>query len=181
MIYYILLTLLVLLFANVPVASAQDSSARAQDLATQLDKTKYKKKDKGDLHVELYVDVKNAPVLKKNATDYSGIYASEDDSYELELKVAADGFVTGSGHDVRGVHGKRLNFTLRDARVDGSLLTCTKIFDDGTTEPFEAVFVDRNVRTGKSAESALTSDLAFGIGFIQKGEEWTSRVFLKKN
>ena len=180
MFYYILLTLLVMLFANVPVASAQDSSARAQDLAAQLDKTKYKKKDKGNVHIELYVDVKNSPVLRKNAAEYSGTYSCDDDSYELELKAAADGSAIASGHDMRSFNGKRSKFTLRDARIDGSVLTGTKVFDDGTTEPFEAVFVDQNVRTGKNAESVLTSDLAFGLAFIQKGDEWTSRVFLKK-
>ena len=160
---------------------AQDAGARAQTLAAALDKNKYKKKEKHNVLIESYVDIKNEPVVKGNPADYSGTYSADD--YKLELKVAANGSAEGSGYDLRRAEGDRwpnMKFALRGARVEGALLTGTKVFENGQTEAFEAVFANRTVSSGKNAETINSRNTSFGIGFIQVNKDWTSRAFLEK-
>ena len=38
---------------------SQDAGARAQTLAAALDKNKYKKKEKHNIKIEIYIDIKN--------------------------------------------------------------------------------------------------------------------------
>jgi hypothetical protein len=160
---------------------AQDAGARAQTLAAALDKNKYKKKEKHNISIETYVDIKNEPVVKGNPADYSGRYSADD--YKLELKVDANGSAEGSGYDLRNAEGDRwpkMKFALRDARVEGALLTGTKVFENGQTEAFEAVFANRTVTSGKNAETINSRNTSFGIGFIQANKDWTNRAFLEK-
>jgi hypothetical protein len=162
---------------------AQDVSQRTRDLVAALDKTKYKKKEKRNISIEVYVDIKNEPALK-SPTEYSGLYESEDHSYQLNLSVSANGAAAGSGYDTANFdNGQKVNFTLKDARVEGALLTATKIFDNGTSERFEAAFVNRTVSAGQNPNSISTHDTSYGLGFIQGGTDknanWTNRVFLE--
>lgn len=156
----------------------------AAGMAGALDKTKHKKKEKSKNGVgissETYIEIKNEPVLKQPA-EYSGRYADEGSGYSLDLRVASDGSAEGSGIDTLGEDtnsGKR-EFTLRNARVQGAVLTAEKVFADGRAEPLEAVFVNRTTLEGKNPNSIETRETAFGLGFVQKYSGWTSRVFLK--
>jgi len=171
--------LLVSFMIGVVAINAQDAGAQANALISQLDKVKEKRKEKKDLVIETYLEIKNTAATRKPA-ELSGRYAEENGSYSLDLQVSGDGTATGSGTDTLGVEARIAGFKLRDARVQGSLLTGTKVYDDGRTEPFEAAFVNRTVREGKTSADAAVTSTAFGIGFIQKAQNWTSRVFLEK-
>lgn len=161
------------------MVAGQDAGTRARDLAAALDKTKYKKKEKHDIKVEIYVEIKNVPVSKSDLTWYSGTYECGEGSFGLELRVGSNGDVTATGWDGEGREGRR-NFTIRDGRIDGALLRGTRVFGDGRTEPFEAVFVNRTARVGKNVDSIETVDTAFGLGFFQENGGWSSRVFLER-
>jgi hypothetical protein len=63
---------------------------RTKELVSSLDKTKYKKKEKKDIKVEIYVDVRNEAIVKDNPAEYSGLYVSDESGYRLELRVAAN-------------------------------------------------------------------------------------------
>lgn len=147
-------------------ALAQDSSQRTKDLVAALDKTKYKKKEKANLSVEVYVDIKNVPAVR-DPFEYGGIY--ESDGYRLDLQVAKGGSATGGGYDTYFDNNVRMNFTLKDARVEGALLTATKVYESGEAIPFEAVFVNRTSRAGTSPDAVTTSDTKFGVAFLQSG------------
>jgi len=175
-----ILLLAVVLFcvASTGAVYAQDAGQRARDLATALDKTKYKKKEKRGFAIEMYIDIKNEPVVR-NAAAYSGLYQSDGSDFRLQLDVSADGSATGSGYDsLNFSNGQKVNFTLRDAHVDGALLTATKVFDNGTSEKFEAIFANRTVSAGQNPNSISTHDTSYGLGFIQANGAWTNRVFL---
>jgi hypothetical protein len=167
-------------------ASAQDAGQRSQYLAASLDKNKYKKKEKRGFSIEFYVDIKNAPVVKADPAGYSGRYGA--DGYLLDLQVASSGTAAGSGYETRMGSGRPEQFTLRDARVDGSLLTAVRVYEGGETRPLEAVFVDRTVSTGKNANSIESSNVSFGLGYVQTGSggagsydnNWSIRVFMEK-
>jgi hypothetical protein len=52
---------------------AQDNAQRTKDLVASLDKTKYKKKEKANISIEVFVDIKNEAVTKNDRSEYSGI------------------------------------------------------------------------------------------------------------
>ena len=156
---------------------AQDAQARTDALVAALAKTKYKKKEKKNISIEIYIDIKSEPVVKSNRSEYSGVY--EADGYRLDLRVNADGSAEGSGYDRFGDSAGRQNFMLRDARVEGALLTATKVYDGGRTEPFEAVFNNRIIVQGKNPNAIETRETRYGLGFIQNYAEWNNRVFLE--
>jgi hypothetical protein len=156
----------------------QNAQAKTDDLITALGKTKYKKKDKKNISIEVYVDIKSEAVVKSRAQDYSGVYENESD-YRLELRVSADGRIEGKGYDTEFNPSSQRNFTLRDARIEGALLTATKVFENGETVKFEAVFNNQTVKQGKNPNEIESRETNFGLGFIQTGAGWTSRVFLK--
>jgi hypothetical protein len=162
---------------------AQDAGSRATELAAALDKNKYKKKEKANISIEIYIDIKNEPAVREDPSAYSGRYDAGD--YQLNLNVGRDGSATGEGYDTIGVDARRVSFTLSDARVQGALLTGTKNYNGGQSEKFEAVFANRTVSTGKNANQIESRDTMFGLGFLQAGnskgaESWTNRVFLEK-
>ena len=150
---------------------------RSQELAAALDKTKYKKKEKRGFAVELYVDVKNEPAVKANPAEYSGAYLSP--GYRLDSNVVPDGRVEGSGYDSGSENAEMAKFMLRAARISGALLTGTKVFENGRTQPFEALFTNRTVSQGKNANEITSHETLFGLGFIQSEGQWTNRVFLE--
>lgn len=156
----------------------------AGTLAAGLDKNKYKKKDKSkngvSVSIEIYIDIKNEPVVKQPA-EYSGRYADEHGGFGLDLRVASDGSAEGSGFDtINGdMNGSKMDYTLKNARVQGAVLTADKVFADGTSERLEAVFVNRTTLAGKNVDNIETRDTKFGLGFVQKNAKWTNRVFLE--
>jgi len=179
MLRIVLLAAAICLFASAVIVAQSVSDQRTQNLVASLDKTKYKKKDKGAVSVEVFVDIKNRAVVKSSPSEYSGRYAA--DEYELDLSVNQDGSATGTGYDSQVSGSGRTNFTLKNARVSGALLTATKVYDSGAEIPFEAVFVERTSISGKNPNEISDRSTAFGIGFIQSGDSgWTNRVFLEK-
>ena len=161
--------------------SAQDAAQKTSDLVAALDKTKYKKKDKGNVSIEVFVDVKNEPAIKADPAEYSGRY--ETGEYQLTLSVTRDGKASGSGFDTLLNGEKTEPFELKDARVAGALLTGIKVYSNGNRPPFEAVFVNRTSRRGTNPNSISDSSTKFGIGFIQTGgadSDSTNRVFLER-
>ncbi len=188
----LLLVSIVFVVGFTTMVCAQDAGQKTRELIAALDKNKYKKKEKAGLSVEVYVDIKNEPVLKKDRAEYAGVYATDDAGYKIDIKVASDGSVSGSGQDtVDWDNSKRLGFTLKDARIEGALLTAVKVYENGETRKFEAVFANRTVTSGKNANEISNRDSAFGLGFVESGSVvtgntnpengWTNRVFLERS
>lgn len=69
---FVLLIVIVVGVFFTGTALAQNTAQKANELVAALDKNKYKKKDKKGVTVEVYVDVKNEAVVKKDASEYSG-------------------------------------------------------------------------------------------------------------
>jgi len=129
----------------------------------------------------VYVDIKNTPAAKANPAEYSGLY--DADGYRLQLEVAPNGSAKGNGFDTILDGGQQVNFTLKNARVDGALLTGTKVYDGGREESFEAVFVVRTSQTGRNENDIATTETKFGLGFIETSPGSSlekNRVFLEK-
>lgn len=131
-------------------AQTSDAPQKTQKLLASLSKTKYKKKEKKNFLVEVYVDIKSEAALKNNVREYAGIYESEDSSFRIELRVDSDERVEGGGYETYFQTGNRENFTLRNAGIEGALLTAEKVYSTGRTEKLEAVFINRTAVAGKN-------------------------------
>ena len=131
------------LFVIVPCdVYAQDSGQKARELVAALDKTKYKKKEKPNVSIETYIDIKNEAAVR-DPVDYGGSYESEDREWSLSLHVERGGVVTGSGFDaMNGETNRRRSFVLKDATINGAMLAGTKLYENGEQRRFEAVFVN---------------------------------------
>lgn len=166
-------------------AYAQDSGQKTRELVAALDKTKYKKKEKANVSIETYIDIKNEAAVR-DPVDYGGNYESEDSGWSLSLHVERGGMVTGSGFDaINGETNRRRSFVLKDATINGALLAGTKFYENGEQRKFEAVFVNRTVASGKNANEIASRDSKFGIGFIETGtgadaQNGARRVFLER-
>ena len=156
---------------------AQDSGQKTRELVVALDKTKYRKKEKANVSIETYVDIKNEAAVR-DPVDYGGDYESEDSGWSLSLHVERSGMVTGSGFDA-GETNRCRSFVLKDATINGALLAGTKFYENGEQRKFEAVFVNRTVASGKNANEIASRDTTFGIGFIDTGTGSDARVFLE--
>ena len=158
----------------------QDAAQRTQDLVAALDKTKYKKKEKANVSIETYIDIKNEAAVR-DPVDYGGKYESDDGGWSLSLHVERGGMVTGSGFDaIHGESNRRRSFVLKDATINGALLAGTKFYENGEQRKLEAVFVNRTVASGKNANEIASRDTKFGIGFVETGTGAEERVFLER-
>ena len=176
----ILLSVFMVVFVGLTNAvHAQDAQQKTQDLIAALAKTKYKKKEKKNIKTESYLDIKSEAVIKNDPAEYSGTYQSSDGNYDLKLFVKSGNEIEGGGFDTDFRNSERRDFTLREARIEGALLTATKVFSNGTTEKLEAVFNNRTVVSGKNPNEIESRETKYGLGFIQSYDENFNRVFLE--
>ena len=131
-------------FGAQAVSGVQDASARARELAASFSKSKHAVKEKHGIRVEKFKDVRSEPAPKTDARLYSGDYEAEHGA--LSLKVYADGRAEATGTEPDSDFTRTRGFTLKNARVEGALITGTKVYADGQSEPFEGVFVNRTDR-----------------------------------
>ncbi|HLL99649.1 MAG TPA: hypothetical protein VK400_01225 [Pyrinomonadaceae bacterium] len=175
---FVLIVFIICGFLSAGDAFAQTSGApqQARQLAASLDKTKYKHKAKKNFEFELYIDIKNEVVVK-NIADYAGVYESPDSGYRVELRISG-GKIEGSGYETNYENSSRVDFTLRDARIEGALLTADRVYADDTTKRLEAVFVNRTITQGANPNKIKSREMKFGLGFVENfGETSQNRVF----
>ena len=138
------------------VSQQLSSQARAQELATAFDKNKHVVKEKYGVRREKYKDVRSEPAVKQNIGEYSGVYEVSELGYVLNVQVGSAGRVQANGSD------KGRTFTLENARIDGALLTASKVYQDGATEKFEGVFLNRTDRNSPTDPGVTI----FGLGVV---------------
>jgi len=125
------------------VSQQLSSQTRAQAIAEAFTKNKHVVKEKRGLRMEKYKDVRSEPLVKQNIADYSGVYEVPDLGYRIDIRVGTDGTVQASGHETSP---QSRTFKLENAKIEGALLTASKVYQDGTTETFEGVFLKRTDR-----------------------------------
>lgn len=136
----------------------QDAGQRAREIAATFDKIKHKIKERHGVRKEKFIEIRSEPAVRADAREYAGTYEA-DAEYPLSIRVGANNRVEGEGFEPAPAQTRR-KFTLRDARIEGALLTGTKVYTDGATETLEAVFINRTERRSPT-ESGTT---AFGLG-----------------
>jgi hypothetical protein len=175
---FVLIVFIICGFVSAENSFAQTSDARqkTQEIVASLDKTKYKHKVKKNFEFERYIDVKNEAVVK-SASEYAGVYESPDSTYRIELRMNG-GKIEGGGYETDFQNSARVDFTLREARIEGALLTAVKVYTGGNTEKLEAVFVNRTVTEGANPNKIENRETKFGLGFVDVfNENSQNRVF----
>ena len=147
--------------------SQQQSAAATSDLRTQaivasFNKSKHVIKEKRGVRMEKYKEVRSVPVAKQNPADYSGTYEASE-GLRLQLRVDANGHAAGTGSEpVDDAGTVQRTFTLRNGLITGALLKAVKVYVDGSSQPFEGVFINRT-----SFESPTDKGVTvFGLGVV---------------
>jgi hypothetical protein len=154
------------------VASSQQTGAAGTELRTQaivasFNKSKHVVKEKRGVRKEKYLDVRSVPAVKQNPADYSGAY---DDlsgmGFSLTLRVNPNGLVEGSGYEpLNDEPAVSRSFTLKNGRLTGALITATKVYGNGSSEPLEGVFINKTVFESPTDKGVT----AFGLGVVGRG------------
>jgi len=142
-----------------------DAQKKVGEIVASLNKKKEVVKEKYGVRKDKYKEVRCEPVFKANPSEHSGTYEVSDLGlgYSLTIRVGNDGRVDASGYEPteRGVKEAR-QFVLRDARIDGALLTGKKVYTDGAVEKFEGVFIKRTVLNSPTDDGVSS----FGLGVV---------------
>jgi hypothetical protein len=153
------LAILFLLGINLMSTYAQQtcSQKRVADILATLNKKEQLVVEVHGVKKEKYREVRSEPVTASDVKQYSGTYRVPDLDYSLNIKIGSNGEITGSGSEAQKRH-----FVLKDAGIDGALLTATKVYDDGATEKFEGVFIKRTELNSPTDKG----DTSYGIAGI---------------
>ena len=125
-------------------------------MAATFTKHKSVVKEKRGVRTEKYKDVRAEPVARPNARDYTGVYEVPDLGFLINIQVSNDGSIQADGFE----QGRSRAFKLENAKIEGALLTASKVYQDGTTDRFEGVFLNRTSRDSATATGVTT----FGLG-----------------
>jgi hypothetical protein len=148
------------------IASGGDAPSRTAVIAASFSKFKDVSKTKRGITKSKYRRVESEPAVRANPADYSGAYEVPELGFTLQLRVDSRGVVGGSGYEPL-TESVRRTFTLRDGKVQGALLTATKVYANGETERLEGAFMNRT-----SFESPTDNGTTvFGFGTLGKPVE----------
>jgi len=138
------------------VSQQLSSQTKAREIAAAFTKNKHAVKEKFGVRVEKYKDVRSEPAVKSNLSEYSGVYQVHDLGYVISVQVGNDGRIEANGSE------NSRTFTLENAKIDGALLTATKVYSDGARERFEGSFLNRTDRNSPTDPGVTI----FGLGVV---------------
>jgi hypothetical protein len=145
------------------LAIAWDAQTKTQAIVASFNKFKHVNKEKYGVRREKYKKVQSEPVVKANPEDYSGTYEIPDLGFALHLRVDHSGKVEGDGYEpLTPDPAVRRAFTLRNGKIEGALLTGTKLYAGGHTEKLEGVFINRTSFESPTDKGFTT----FGLGTV---------------
>jgi len=153
----VVLIALFLVCAGSVVSQQPSNQTKTQAIAAAFNKHKDVVKEKHGVRMEKYKDVRSEPVVKQSIADYAGTYEAADLGFAINIQVGSDGRVQANGYDKES-----RTFRLENARIEGALLTASKVYQDGTTEAFEGVFLKRTDRNSATDTGVTT----FGLGVV---------------
>jgi hypothetical protein len=145
---------------SIPASSAD---TRARVIAASFNKSKHVSKEKRGVRKEKWLEITSKPAVNATPAAYSGTYQVEGMGFSLNLRVAPDGRVQGTGYDlIDSDSNVKRSFTLTNARVQGALITGTKTYTTGGSQKFEGVFIDRTTKTSPTDPGRTE----FGLGVM---------------
>lgn len=180
-----ILTALGVLFVAGPLsaqtfASATDVQYRTRTIVASFSKFKNVSKTRRGITKAKYLKVESEAAIKANPAEYSGVYEVPGIAFALNLTVDANGVVTGTGYEPL-TEAVRRTFTLRNGRIQGALLTATKVYSGGGSEKLEGAFMNRTSFDSPTAAGVTV----FGLGTLGRQIEvsgmTTNRFFYERS
>ena len=164
------------LVSSSAIFQQSDVQRRAQEIAASFNKQKHKVKEKFGFREEMYKKVRGEPVIRQNIRAYSGVYEVTHLGYTMNLQVGSNGSVEASGFEpaTDGTQPAR-RFRVENGRVEGALLTGTKVYEDGATEKFEGVFMNRTEFSSPTDKGVTV----FGLGVVGNPVEFAGNTYDK--
>ena len=151
---------------------------RTRAIVAFFNKSKHAVKQRYGVRVEKYKEIRSEPIIKANVRDYSGSYEVPDLGFSLDLRVDAKGNVAATGYEpVEADAAVMRKFTLRNARIEGALLTAAKGYENGATEPFEGVFINRTSYESPTDRGVTTFGLGVVGSVVRVGDVTVDRLF----
>ena len=141
--------------------STTESQSRTRTIVASFSKFKNVSKTRRGITKQKYLKVESKAAIKANPADYSGVYEVPGIAFALNLTVDPNGVVTGTGYEPLSESIRR-SFTLRNGRIEGALLTATKVYAGGESAKLEGAFMNRTSFDSPSA----TGVTVFGFGTI---------------
>lgn len=161
-------------------AQSRASSSRAAAIVASFNKSKHVVKERHGVRVEKFKEVKSVPVVPAQPSAFSGSYGVPDMGASLRIQIDDAGRVTGSGTDPLGDNSSvARRFTIRDARLDGALITGTKVYGDGSSSKLEGVFINRT-SFDRASDNGTTT---FGLGVVtalERNGQTFDRLFYQR-
>jgi len=151
------------------VSQESDKQKRTQEIVAYFNKEKHVIKEKFGIRKEKYKKIVSEPVIRQDIRDYSGVYEVEGLGFLIDIQVGHDGKVTATGSEpVDGDNRQARRFRLEGASITGAMLTGTKVYEDGATEKFEGVFINRTDYESPTDKGSS----AFGLGVVGNPQEF---------
>jgi hypothetical protein len=150
--------------ASAQVAASTGAQARSQVIAASFSKFKNLTKEKHGVTKTKYLKIESQPAVRANPEGYSGTYEVPDLGFAMRLHVDRSGKVEGTGYEPIVDPAVRRMFTLRDGKIEGALITATKVYANGKSERLEGVFIDRTTFESPTDKGSTS----FGLGVIGK-------------
>jgi hypothetical protein len=150
------LAIAVLAACTAPAASQQLSNSRAHQLAASFNKYKNVVRQRAGVTKDKYANIRSEPVVRANIRDYAGTYEAPDLGFVIDIEVDAAGRILAQGHDSRP---SARDFTIEHARIENALFTGRKVYANGTSEPFEGVFLSRTEQRTRNGPTRTTLGL----------------------
>ena len=174
--YVITLFVISVLIPSNIISQELNSERRTQEIIASFNKQKNANKEKYGVSKEKYKRVQSESVTRPDIRDYAGVYEVPHLGYAINIEVGSDGKVEETGYEpASGAAQPARGFRLADTTIVGALLTATKIYEDGTTEKFEGVFINRT-EFNSPTDSGIS---AFGLGVVGKPVEFAGLTFDK--
>ena len=166
-------------FWLIPVSAIPQESytqKRTQEIVASFNKQKYVVKEKFGFRKEKYKKVISEPVIKQNIRDYSGVYEVSDFGHLINIQVGSDGDLKATGSEPANAGTRQARtFRLEGAKIVGAMLTGRKVYDDGATEKFEGVFINRTEFNSPTDNGVSV----FGLGVLGSSVEVEGVTFDK--
>ncbi|MBC8166324.1 MAG: hypothetical protein H7Y20_10680 [Bryobacteraceae bacterium] len=161
-----IVTVIGLLFVAAPLwaqtfGSATEAQSRTRTIVASFSKFKSVSKERRGVKKEKYLKVQSEAAIKMNPAEYSGVYEVPGMAFALNLNVDRNGVVTGTGYEPLAESVRR-TFTLRDGRIQGALVTATKVYAGGGSEKLDGAFMNRTSFDSPTAAGVTV----FGFGTL---------------
>lgn len=155
------------LSANTSTAQESHAQKRSEEILASFNKRKHEAKEAFGVRKERYKEIRSEPVVRRDLGSYAGMYEVPGLGYRIQISASDGGKVEANGYEPQG-GGTEVSrrFHLEDLRLEGALLTGTKVYEDGARERFEGLFINMTDMEGVSPTQIEHRATTFGLGVV---------------